>query len=92
VIVSTVDSELVLKSASLSRIAPREWEEFLKAFRAYGDDQSRLCVQAATDQLHRMQGRAQQCDSLSDLFGNAGKTADRIAQKRAASAAVQQRR
>lgn len=84
----TPEQDLILKTASLSRATSGVvWEAFLKAFKEYGDVQMRLCVEAAPEHLARLQGRAQQCASLLALFGDAGKTADRIASKRAANTA-----
>jgi hypothetical protein len=85
------EQELVKKSASLSRFAPREWAEFLSAMQNYGDALARVCVQSQPEHLQISQGRAQQCASLVALFGDAGKTADRIASKEAARAAVKRR-
>lgn len=86
------DQAFVQAVATLQRAAPAEWREFLRHFEVYAQKEAMACVSSPPADLHRMQGRAQQCASLQDLFGNAGKTADRIASKRAAnSAAVQQR-
>lgn len=88
----TIDQELIMKSAVLSRVAPREWADFMTALQKYGDELARQCVQAQPEHLQISQGRAQQCASLVTLFGDAGKTADRIATKEAARTAVQHRR
>lgn len=75
------DRTLILKAASLAHAAPREWAAFLEAFQIYADGEARLCVQSSAEDLHRMQGRAQQCAQLASLLDAAVKTADRIMSK-----------
>ena len=79
------EKDLILMAATLSRAAPKEWKDFLGAVEKYGDVQTRRVVQASAGDLARLQGWAQQCASLIALFGDAGKSADRIATKRAAN-------
>jgi hypothetical protein len=86
------DQAFVQAIAMLARAAPQEWGQFLNQFENYGKQQAMACVQSPPLELNRMQGRAQQCASLQDLFSHAVKTADRMAQKTAASEAAHQRR
>jgi hypothetical protein len=72
---------LTLASASLSRAAPREWEQFLEEYKKHQAEITKQLVQSPGENVLVAQGRAQHAASLADLFGNAVKTADRVAKK-----------
>ena len=76
-----IDEELAIKVATLSRRAPQEWGEFLKAFDAYVEVRKEECIRAPLDMLQVTQGRAQNSATVLDLFRNAVSIADRIAIK-----------
>jgi hypothetical protein len=63
-------------------MAPREWSDFLAAFKAYTDNRRDQCVSSPSDAILAAQGRAQQCASLVRLFDECLKTADQIQEKR----------
>jgi hypothetical protein len=72
---------LVLSVASLSRAAPKEWEQFLEEYKKYQAEITKQLVQSPGENVLVAQGRAQQAASLADLFSNAVKTADRLTKK-----------
>lgn len=72
------DKDLTLPAAALARAAPREWAEFMIAFRKYTDGQRDHVVQATLEELQRAQGRAQNSTVLFSLLEDAVKAADRI--------------
>jgi hypothetical protein len=63
-------------------MAPREWSDFLAAFKAYTDNRRDQCISSPPDAILAAQGRAQQCASLVRLFDECLKTADQIQEKR----------
>lgn len=75
------DRELILKTAFLARMAPKEWSEFLAAFKNYTDTRRDQCVSSPSDAIFRAQGQAQQCVMLLRLFEECLKTADQIQEK-----------
>ncbi len=75
---NTIEGDLILKTATLQRSAPREFDEWVGALMAYATEAARKCMQAPPDHIHRLQGRAQQCDELAALFAGSGRSADRI--------------
>jgi hypothetical protein len=76
------DRDLILKTASLARMAPKEWSDFLAAFKSYTDQRRDQCVSSPVDTILVSQGRAQQCASLLRLFDECMTTADQIQDKR----------
>lgn len=76
------DRDLILKTASLARMAPQEWSDFLAAFKQYTDTRRDQCVSSPVDTILIAQGRAQQCASLLRLFEECLTTADQIQEKR----------
>ena len=79
--VLNLEKELIMKTAMLRRTAPHEFDEWVAVLQQYSSDVARQCVQAPPDHLHRIQGRAQQCEDLTTLFVNACKTADRVEER-----------
>lgn len=73
---------LIVRAASLARSAPREWEDFLKAYKAYVDTKKDQCVAAARDTLLVAQGCAREAGALQRLFNECVVTADKIAEKK----------
>lgn len=72
------DQNFTIRAAQVASAAPREWAMFVEAFKEYSAAEAALCVQAAPDALQRMQGRAQQCASLSTLFADPVNAASRV--------------
>jgi len=72
------DNVLSPAAANLSRRAPQEWAQFKVAFKLYVDAQLRLMLKAPKEELHRLQGKAQECEELAALFDDAVIAADRI--------------
>jgi hypothetical protein len=59
---ATKDSILTVPAARLALAAPREWEEFLKAFAAASAERANQLVNSSLEEMPRAQGRAQQCN------------------------------
>lgn len=76
------DRDLILKAANLARSAPKEWSDFLAAFKDYADTRRDQCVSSSPDALFVAQGRAQSCVALLRLFEDCLKAADQIQEKR----------
>jgi hypothetical protein len=62
---------LIAVASRLSRAAPNQWDEFMKAFEAYSASCRDDCVQAAADKVLLAQGRARHCVELSKYFAEA---------------------
>lgn len=63
--------ELIAVASRLSRAAPTQWAEFMKAFDVYSDVFQAGCIQAKADEVLVAQGRARQCVDLLALFTKA---------------------
>lgn len=66
----TAEELLSVYATNLAQAAPRQWQEFLDAFKTYADSKRDECVRAPQDQIFAAQGRAQQCLVLHDLYSN----------------------
>jgi len=75
------DNHISQPAASLSRAAPREWEEFKTAFKKYAEGQRDSLMRASTEELQRAQGRAQACSALTMIFADAEKAAERASDR-----------
>lgn len=73
---------LVLRAASLARSAPREWNEFVTAFRNLTEHRRDECISSPADNVFVAQGRAREAASLLRLMEHCLKTADQIQEKR----------
>jgi hypothetical protein len=67
----TPKDDLTIKADRLARAGGPVWDDFLKAFAAYGEQRMAECVQAPSDKVFVTQGRAQECAALLDLLANA---------------------
>lgn len=74
----SADKDLIKACAALSGQAPEAWKNFLVTFRGYSEETKNRLVSSPKDVIYNAQGRAQQCQTLVELFSTAVKTADRI--------------
>jgi hypothetical protein len=73
--------ELAIKATSLSRVAPREWHDFLQALAVYNEVHRKNLIMSPIPELPVNQGRAQSLATLFDQLQNCKATADKIAGK-----------
>lgn len=71
---------LAFAAARLSRASPNTWDEFVTAFAAYTDLRVTACVNAQSDKVFEMQGRARECTELTTIFFTAIAKANAAAQ------------
>lgn len=72
------DKELQLAIAQLARSAPRNWNEFLAAYRVHSHEILKQVISSPPEALHVAQGRAKHSDELLRLFDTALATAEQI--------------
>ena len=72
------DKNMVMAAATLARLAPELWEQFVKAFGDYADDKIVECVSAQIDMLPVAQGRAQSLIQFGRLLEGCTKAAENI--------------
>jgi len=77
-----VSEPFAVVAARLARAAPREWDEFRKAFRQYEATAKDNMVLTQVDLL-KFQGMALQCQVLAAAFDDALAAADRITARQA---------
>lgn len=75
------DKILSEPAARLARAAPREWKEFLEAYREYADVQRDSMLNAPHQELHTSQGWARHASKLNLLLDDAVKAADAMSQR-----------
>jgi hypothetical protein len=68
--------ELSLAAAKLSRAAPNQWEQFVKAFEMYTAVAVQACVAAPPDKVLIAQGQARQSAEILNLLNEAIATAN----------------
>lgn len=68
---NTAEAELERAAAFMQRSSPQAYDAFIKALSVYNETKMRECVIAQTAELQRAQGRAQQTQTLTDLFRDA---------------------
>lgn len=62
---------LIHTAFTLSQVAPKEWEEFLKALEAYSVETNRRLLSSEPALLHSAQGQAIQIDFMLQTLGKA---------------------
>ena len=70
----TVEQDLIVAAARLSRAAPTPWDEFLTAFRAYARELAEKLVATPSDTVFVAQGRAQSVAGVAKLFDKCRET------------------
>ena len=73
--------ELALKAATLSRVAPVEWQSFLKQLAVYNEVHRNNLVKSPIAELPVNQGRAQALSTLFDTLARSQEIADTIGKK-----------
>ena len=68
---NTAEADLERAAALLQRSSPQAYDGFIKALAVYNEAKMRECVMAQTAELQRAQGRAQQMQTLTNLFRDA---------------------
>ena len=68
---NTAEADLERAAALLQRSSPQAYDGFIKALAVYNEAKMRECVMAQTAELQRAQGRAQQTQTLTNLFRDA---------------------
>ena len=68
---TTAEADLERAAALLQRSSPQAYDDFIKALAVYNEQKMRECVLAQTAELQRAQGRAQQTQTLTNLFRDA---------------------
>lgn len=76
-----MSTDLVKACAQLARSAPRSWDDFLAAYRAYSIEVTNQMVSSPADTLHVAQGRAKQAHELLRIMENALRTAEQLERK-----------
>lgn len=75
------DEQLIRAAAALSRMAPPEWETFLKAVELRAARRAEELVSSAPDILSIAQGRAQETRDLLGLLKDCRSAADKLEEK-----------
>lgn len=65
------NDKITLMAARLARAVPALWEDFVRELGDLATERRDQCVQAASDKVFTMQGRAQQAAELHTQFRNA---------------------
>lgn len=62
------EDELTIAANRVSRSAPQQWAEFIKAVELYSRLKDQACIAAPADQVLKAQGKALQIQELLNLF------------------------
>ena len=73
---------LIYAAASLSNVAPKEWEEFLKALEAYSVETNRRLLSSEPALLANAQGQAVQVDYMLQTLSSARQVTQKADLKR----------
>lgn len=74
--------ELILKAATLARIAPDDWRNFVEALGRYAEVHRENLIKSPLNELPVNQGRAQTASSLREMLADCLISADRIKGKK----------
>ena len=72
------DPDLTVPAAELASMAPKAWAEFRAAFRRYAEGRRDRLVQSSSEEILKLQGRAQECVQLVALFDDAVEAANHV--------------
>jgi len=86
---ASVTEGLVVTAFQLSSAAPREWEEFIKAFDAYVAEAVKKLVASEPATLSNFQGQAVQAQYIFNLLADARRTVENVERLRKAKPAIE---